>query len=634
LAQSARILQAEDAEALWTSEIMASDSSNTAFKQVSDGSEMRRAERIDCFLRGQMSAKKGEVPCTVLNINAGGVGLLVASTFHLDVNEKVTVTANEFGSVEGFIRWAAHPRYGFELANKNERPRSFVHFHDSLRPERVLEERMAFMGLDRESRASIASLKTLVDRELPVSLDKFYDKVRKTPAANLFFSSDSRIARAKAAQLRHWVAISSGEFGVNYFINARQVGETHAKVGVDPRWFIGGYGMVAEHLIKTAISERWPKRLIGRSPKEEAEELGAALGALVKAIFLDMDISISVYLDSAGDARLLGEGAARDKERSLVGNSIGVGLAELAHKNLSHRITDGLPDAYARVQGDFNSAMEQLESAMRSVSETVDNVCSGMNEISTASGDLAMRTEQQAATLEQTATLLNEITSKVCVTADGAKEAHAAMALAREDAEQSGQVVRQAVDAMSKIAASSREIGQIINVIDEIAFQTNLLALNAGVEAARAGEAGRGFAVVAAEVRALAQRATGAATQINHLIATSTAQVKDGVALVLDTGKAFDRIADQVTKINGVIAQIATSAEEQAAGLQGVNQSVADMDVMTQQNAAMAEEATAASRSLEQDGKRLAALIDEFEIAKDRDGLPAHERGNIRVVNG
>ena len=176
--------------------------------------------------------------------------------------------------------------------------------------------------------------------------------------------------------------------------------------------------------------------------------------------------------------------------------------------------------------------------------------------------------------------------------------------------------MRRAVEAMGRIEGSSREIGQIIDVIDEIAFQTNLLALNAGVEAARAGEAGRGFAVVAMEVRALAQRSTEAAKQISTLISTSSIQVLDGVELVGATGAALERIVAQVAAINDVIGEIAASAQEQAVGLEGVNRSVGQIDQMTQQNAAMAEQATAASRSLSKESERLASLIGQFELGR------------------
>jgi len=199
-------------------------------------------------------------------------------------------------------------------------------------------------------------------------------------------------------------------------------------------------------------------------------------------------------------------------------------------------------------------------------------------------------------------------------TAEGAGQARDAVGTARGDAERSGAVVRDAVSAMSEIENSAQQISQIIGVIDEIAFQTNLLALNAGVEAARAGDAGRGFAVVASEVRALAQRSADAAKEIKTLISASSQQVDRGVSLVGETGKVLERILTQVTQINGVVTEIAASAQEQATGLQQVNTAVNQMDQVTQQNAAMVEQATAASHALASEAETLARLISRFEL--------------------
>ena len=198
--------------------------------------------------------------------------------------------------------------------------------------------------------------------------------------------------------------------------------------------------------------------------------------------------------------------------------------------------------------------------------------------------------------------------------AEGASHARQVVAAADEDAKKSAVVVRQAVEAMDAIAKSAQQIGQIIGVIDEIAFQTNLLALNAGVEAARAGDAGRGFAVVASEVRALAQRSAEAAKEIKALISTSTTQVDHGVKLVAETGKSLERIMAQVAEINDVVAEIAAGAQEQATALDEVNTAINQMDQVTQQNAAMVEQSTAASHSLSQETEQLSGLVGQFQV--------------------
>ena len=295
---------------------------------------------------------------------------------------------------------------------------------------------------------------------------------------------------------------------------------------------------------------------------------------------------------------------------------LGAGLKRMAASDLEQPIQRTFAPALERSRLDFNTAQEMLRSTMLGITEGVNLVATGGQEITKAADDLSSRTEQQAASLEETAAALDQVTATVKKTTDGAKQARSVVSEARSDAETSGDIVRQTVEAMSRIEKSSQEISQIIGVIDEIAFQTNLLALNAGVEAARAGEAGRGFAVVASEVRALAQRSAEAAKEIKGLITTSNTEVGHGVKLVAETGKSLARIIGKVTEINSVVADIAAGAEEQSTALQEVNTAVNQMDHTTQQNAAMAEEATAAARSMMRETEKLSAMVGEFRLGK------------------
>jgi methyl-accepting chemotaxis protein len=260
---------------------------------------------------------------------------------------------------------------------------------------------------------------------------------------------------------------------------------------------------------------------------------------------------------------------------------------------------------------------------MHGIAGSASGIRGGAREVSSASGDLARRTERQAASLEEAAAAIEEITTVVRKSAEGANEARDVASRAHAEAARSGDVVREAVEAMAGIEHSARQITQIIGVIDEIAFQTNLLALNAGVEAARAGDAGRGFAVVASEVRALAQRSADAAKEIKALIMASTGQVETGVDLVRRTGEALEQIVAEVSRLNGLVAGIAGAAQEQALGMQQVNTTVADMDRTTQQNAAMVEEASAASAALAAEAETLARLIGQFRVESDDSARPA-----------
>ena len=314
--------------------------------------------------------------------------------------------------------------------------------------------------------------------------------------------------------------------------------------------------------------------------------------------------------------------AAKVEQTKTIVDSIGAGLSRLAEGDLTHRVSATLTGAFAKLKEDFNTAMSRLQETMQRVLDSTHQITNGAGEISTAADDLSRRTEQQAASLEETAAALEEITATVKTTSANTKEVTASVATAKNAAEVGGRVVGTAVTAMDAIAQSSRQITDIIGVIDEIAFQTNLLALNAGVEAARAGDAGRGFAVVASEVRALAQRSSEAAKQIKALINTSSAHVGDGVKYVGESGEALKRIVDQVVQINAVVGEMALAADQQATGIEEVNSAVAQMDQVTQQNAAMVEESTAASRNLAGETQTLNEIVSFFKVGEQRVAAP------------
>nr|MCU0911336.1 methyl-accepting chemotaxis protein [Paracoccaceae bacterium] len=314
-------------------------------------------------------------------------------------------------------------------------------------------------------------------------------------------------------------------------------------------------------------------------------------------------------------------------EQARVVERLGEGLRALADGNLSQTLDTAFTEDYEQLRVDFNATIDTLNEVLRSLVGNAEEIRSRAEEISGSSDDLSKRTENQAATLEETAAALDELTASVRSAADGAAEVESVVIEARAEAEQSGLVVREAVTAMSEIKRSSDEITQIIGVIDDIAFQTNLLALNAGVEAARAGDAGRGFAVVASEVRALAQRSSEAAKQIKTLIGGSAEQVESGVALVGRAGEALSSIVGRVANIAGLISSIAAGSREQSVGLSEINVGVTQLDQVTQQNAAMVEEVTAASLMLKQEAAALSQLVSRFRLA---DGGPNAGAGLLR----
>jgi methyl-accepting chemotaxis protein len=308
---------------------------------------------------------------------------------------------------------------------------------------------------------------------------------------------------------------------------------------------------------------------------------------------------------------------AADAARRVVA-SVAQGLEQLSDGDLTFRIHETFTADYEKLRADFNATMTRLQETMTTVVHRAQGLRAGGERINEANDDLSRRTAEQASKLEETAAALDQITITVKETANGATKTKTIVASAQGDAEQSGLVVRDAVGAMARIEESSRQIGQIIGVIDEIAFQTNLLALNAGVEAARAGDAGRGFAVVASEVRALAQRSAEAAKEIKALISASSDQVTQGVDLVKEAGNALTRIAEKISQIHDVVSKIAASAQEQATGLQQVNTAVNHMDQVTQKNATVVGETAAAAHSLREETDALSDLIDQFRVGQGK----------------
>ncbi|WP_184717971.1 methyl-accepting chemotaxis protein [Caulobacter sp.] len=476
-----------------------------------------------------------------------------------------------------------------------------------------LDQRMAFMRFDERSRAALRALKPLIDSEIGPALDKFYGQVRSFPEARSRFRDGEHMNGAQCAQAAHWRRIAEANYNDRYVADVERIGHAHVDAELEPRWYIGGYAVVAEELTRAVVAKR-AKGLFTSAKSDQ--ELADSLSALNKAVFLDMDLAISSYLAVIEDERaeLEAERLAAEQRQADAVKAVGAALSRLAAGDLTARIEGDLAPEFQGLRTDFDHAVESLSEAMRAVDHSAGGIRSGADEIARSAEDLSQRTEQQAATLEQTAAAVEELTSAVSRTAKGAREVSSRVGEASAEAERSGEVVTRAAEAMTKIEAQSQQVNQILGVIDEIAFQTNLLALNAGVEAARAGEAGRGFAVVAQEVRALAQRSANAAKEIKSLITESSRQVSEGVDLVGRTGEALRGIVDKVGGIDALVNDIAASTGEQATALGQVNSAVNQLDQVTQRNAAMVSQSTEATHALRVEALDLSNRVGAFRL--------------------
>ena len=355
----------------------------------------------------------------------------------------------------------------------------------------------------------------------------------------------------------------------------------------------------------------WADRTQELAVESEVQEVveGALAGDLTKRISLDGKDGFFERLSTAvNDLVGVAEQVITDTVRVLSAMSTG---------NLTETIAGDYEGSFGRLKEDANTTVSKLTDVVSRIQTASNSVKVGADEISQGNTDLSQRTEEQASSLEETASSMEEMTSTVKQNADNATEANQLAMAAREQAEKGGSVVRQAVDAMNEINASSKKISDIIGVIDEIAFQTNLLALNASVEAARAGDQGRGFAVVASEVRNLAGRSATAAKEIKDLIEDSGRKVDEGSRLVNDSGETLDEIVSGVKKVTDIVGEIAAASQEQSAGIEQVNKAVMQLDELTQQNAALVEQAAAASESMGEQADGLNEMMRFFTVMQN-----------------
>jgi methyl-accepting chemotaxis protein len=472
-----------------------------------------------------------------------------------------------------------------------------------------ITERLRFFTIDDKVTKTLSEFAPKLASALPPIVASFYEHLSAYNNLMALFENEASLTRATSAQIAHWTRVFSGNFDQTYIESVRRIGCTHARIGLEPRWYVGGYAVSLGQLVAAAA-----KHSKGVLSGDKVERLTSAL---VRAAMLDLELVITVYFEEAQAAASAEQKKAIEHEQSQVVSVFGAGLEALSRGDLTFTLDTNIESAYDALGNSYGKTQERLSDIVGQIALSSNNVANAAGEISQGTNDLSGRTEQQAANLEETAAAMEEMTATVMTNAENAQESNVLVEKTRGQAQSGGSVVGDAVAAMGQIESSSKEIGEIVNVIDDIAFQTNLLALNAAVEAARAGDAGKGFAVVASEVRSLAQRSSEAAKEIKDLISKSNEHVGSGVRLVNESGDSLGEIIGGVQKVSDIMGNIASASQEQASGLTEVNATITQMDEMTQQNAAMVEESTAAARSLASEASQLLQLVSFFRTGKE-----------------
>lgn len=378
---------------------------------------------------------------------------------------------------------------------------------------------------------------------------------------------------------------------------------------------IGGHNMVvvanpviSEDGERIGVVAEWLDRTVEVVVEQEVAGIvhGAVMGDFTRRVEIQ---------GKDGFFKQLGEGLNELMETTESGiNDVVRVLGALSRNDLTQTITNDYAGSFGQLKDDANTTVDKLKEIVSQIKEATDNINTGAKEIASGNNDLSHRTEEQAASLEETAASMEELTSTVQHNAANAQQANQLAVDASDIAGKGVEVVGQVVSTMDDINESSRKIGDIISVIDDIAFQTNILALNAAVEAARAGDQGRGFAVVAVEVRNLAQRAATAAGEIKHLIDDSVVKVAGGSKLVTQAGHTMEEIVGSIRGVTVMMSEISAASTEQTAGIEQVNMAISQMDDVTQQNAALVEQAAAAAESLEEQAQSLAVTVAQFKV--------------------
>lgn len=478
-----------------------------------------------------------------------------------------------------------------------------------------LGERLAFAGLDAQSCELLRRHRPQLDLHCKAGLRDLLHRLQCFPEAARQFDSELQLERLHDLQSSHWSVLTDARFDAVYADRVKVLSDSQSRMGLDPRWHVAGHAVVLESLLKGVLAEEAGRPLLPAA-RRRAQELAELVGALVRLVMVDVEIGVTLRFNEVRQKHHRALHQQQDGDRTEVVELFSDVVRSLAERDFTVRLPDDVPEHYRELADLLNQAIEASRSSLQAAQANSEAALSAAGELAADAHAFAEASASHSQRLGEASQQLDAITRQMQSCAAETDAAQKAAAVTRQTVEESGDIVGRAITAMADIEASAEKIGEIIGVIDEIAFQTNLLALNAGIEAARAGDSGRGFAVVAQEVRALAQRSADAAHEIKSLVNGTKTQVGAGVQMVHRTQDAISGIVQQVAEIDTSIAGIAQNAQAQVGALGQVAAEVSSIGSEVAKNADRAERAGARAADLHTVIVELGRTVREFRIER------------------
>ena len=495
-----------------------------------------------------------------------------------------------------------------------------------------LRDRLRFAGVESGQGETLRRHRQTLERHVELSLRDLFQRFQTFPAAARHFHSERQIDRLHDLMSSHWSVVTDARFDGLYAERVKVLADTESQMGLDPRWRIAGHAVVAETVVNGLIEEYWPKSLLPGANSARRQELTELVAAFLRTAMVDAEIGVSLRFNELRHAHARALAEQRREDHGDLDRVFGGVIDALARLDMTQAAEAEMPEGWRQTAGTLNGALEEIRARLCSAADGVTRAEPLSTTLSAEANALAARAAERSASLDEAAASLADIAGRFRGMLAETRRTETAAAEASQSVALTGDIAGRAMSAMADIEASAEKIGQIIGVIDEIAFQTNLLALNAGIEAARAGESGRGFAVVAQEVRALAQRSADAAREIKQLVTGTKAQVETGVEHVHRTQDAIGGVVRQVGEINAAIAGIARDSAESVAALDGTAAGIGGIGRALAGDAADAGRIGASGEDLHTVILELGRTIREFRLEARRDDRPARPRPVQSVV--